>query len=110
MNGNWKVGLLGAGFIIEAHAKALNNLKSVNLVAVCDQSRTAAEKASSDFGIENVYTSLEEMLKSDIDVVHVLLPPDFHIDTGITGLTMNVPPTINPIPPRQINRSEHINL
>lgn len=76
----WKVGLLGAGYIIEAHAKSLNHLPNVEIVAVCDQSLERAEKASAAFGIPAVFTSLDEMLKSDIEAVHVLLPPNLHFD------------------------------
>jgi predicted dehydrogenase/nucleoside-diphosphate-sugar epimerase len=78
----WKVGLLGAGYIIEAHAKSLKNQHNVKIVAVCDQSHERAEKASITFGIPAVFTSLNEMLKSDIEVVHVLLPPDLHFDVA----------------------------
>lgn len=82
MSSKRKVGLLGAGFILEAHAKALSVLSDVDVVAVCDQSLERAESASQAFGIPNTYTSLTEMLKTDIDVVHVLLPPDLHIDVS----------------------------
>lgn len=76
----WKVGLLGAGFIIDSHAKPLKGLENVEIVAVCDRSREKAEEAAATYGIPNVFSSLDEMLKTDIDVVHVLLPPDLHID------------------------------
>ncbi|MEQ1546245.1 NAD-dependent epimerase/dehydratase family protein [Methyloglobulus sp.] len=78
----WKVGLLGAGYIIEAHAKSLNYQNNVEIAAVCDQSKDRAEKAAATFGISAVFTSLDAMLKSDIEVVHVLLPPDLHFDTA----------------------------
>ncbi len=76
----WKVGLLGAGFIVESHAKALKTVPNVEIVAVCDRSRDRAEEAAHAFGIPQVFTALDEMLKADIDVVHVLVPPDLHID------------------------------
>jgi nucleoside-diphosphate-sugar epimerase/predicted dehydrogenase len=78
-----KVGLLGAGYILDSHAKALRMLGSVAITAVCDRSRERAEQASKIYRIQNVYTSLDEMLLSDVDVVHVLLPPDCHIDAAI---------------------------
>jgi predicted dehydrogenase/nucleoside-diphosphate-sugar epimerase len=77
----WKVGLLGAGYIIEAHAKSLNYQHNVEIAAVCDQSNERAKKAAATFGISAAFTSLDAMLKSDIEVVHVLLPPDLHFDT-----------------------------
>lgn len=79
---HWKVGLLGAGYIIEAHAKSLKHQRNAEIVAVCDQSRDRAEKASATYCIPNVFFALDDMLKSDIDAVHVLLPPNFHFETA----------------------------
>lgn len=75
-----KVGLLGAGFIIESHAKALKALPQVEIVAVCDRAVDKAEAAAQTFDIPHVFAELTEMLEIDLDVVHVLLPPDLHID------------------------------
>ena len=75
-----RVGLLGAGYILQAHAKALQALPDVEITAVCDVSRGRAEAAAASFGIPGVFTSLDEMLKSGIDAVHVLVPPQLHID------------------------------
>lgn len=77
---SYKVGLLGAGYIIDAHAKALKTLPNVEVVAVCDRSKDKAELAAHNYGIPNVFTELEDMLKLKLDVVHVLLPPNLHID------------------------------
>ena len=79
----WKVGLLGAGYICESHAKALKGIPEVELVAVCDRARDKAEIAAKKFGIPEVYTSLDDMLGSDIDVVHVLLPPNLHFEASL---------------------------
>lgn len=79
---HWKVGLLGAGYICESHAKALNGIADAEIVAVCDRSREKADAAAKKFGIPEVYTSLDAMLESDVNVVHVLLPPDLHFDAS----------------------------
>jgi predicted dehydrogenase/nucleoside-diphosphate-sugar epimerase len=73
-----KVGLLGAGYIVQAHAKALAAIDAVELRAVCDVSRQRAAEAAADFGIPEVYDSLDRLLESDCDVVHVLVPPYSH--------------------------------
>jgi len=76
-----RVGLLGAGYILQAHAKALQALpQQVELAAVCDVSRGRAEAAAGAFGIPGVYTSVDEMLAAGLDAVHVLLPPQLHVD------------------------------
>ncbi|MBL1321899.1 MAG: NAD-dependent epimerase/dehydratase family protein [Methylophaga sp.] len=76
----WKVGLLGAGYIIDVHAKSLINQDNVDIVAVCDHSVARAESAALSFNIPQVFSSLDEMLKTDLDAVHILLPPDLHFD------------------------------
>ncbi len=76
-----KVGLLGAGFIIDSHAKALKAIPHVEITAVCDRAVERAEDAAKTYGIPHVFADLKEMLKLNLDVVHVLLPPDLHIET-----------------------------
>jgi predicted dehydrogenase/nucleoside-diphosphate-sugar epimerase len=75
-----KVGLLGAGYILQAHAKALGAIDSVEMRAVCDVSKERAAQAAAGFGIPQVLTSLAQLLESDCDVVHILLPPFLHED------------------------------
>src|SRR5206468_9575918 len=74
----WRVGLLGAGFICEAHARALSRRRDVLLAAVCDRSGARAAAAAARYGIARACSSLEELLAADLDVVHVLLPADQH--------------------------------
>lgn len=76
-----KVGLLGAGYIVDSHAKAIQALPDVEITAVCDRATDKAEMTAQTYGIPNVFSDLTEMLKLDLDVVHVLLPPDLHVDT-----------------------------
>ncbi len=80
INKTFKVGLLGAGYIIDVHAKSLINQDNVVIVAVCDHSVGRAENAALSFNIPQVFSSLDEMLKTDLDAVHILLPPDLHFD------------------------------
>ena len=75
-----RVALLGAGYILESHAKALREIPSVELTTVCDVSAARAQQAATRFGIPTVLTSIDELLGSDCDVVHVLLPPHLHFD------------------------------
>ena len=79
---NVKVGLLGAGYIIKSHAKALLGTPGVTLAAVCDLSRGRAEAAAAEFAIPQVFDTLEGLLASDVDAVHVLLPPALHLDAA----------------------------
>ena len=90
-----RVGLVGAGFISDRHAAGLALVPDARLVAVCDLSRSRAEALAGAFGAEQVYTDLEEMLRSArLDVAHVLTPPNVHagpirtcLEAGVHVLT-----------------------
>ena len=70
-----KVGLLGAGYILDSHAAALAGTPGVIVHAVCDASRGRAVNAARKHGMPYILTSIDELVRSDCDVVHVLLPP-----------------------------------
>ena len=74
-----RVGLLGAGYILKAHAKAVQATPRATLHAVCDLSRNLAEAAAAEYGIPHVFTSIDDLAASDVDAVHVLLPPSLHV-------------------------------
>jgi len=76
---NKKVGILGAGYIAEFHIRAIRAVKSVELIAICDNDFVKAEALQRQWGIPKVYGSLQEMVKdSEVEVIHILVPPDFH--------------------------------
>jgi nucleoside-diphosphate-sugar epimerase/predicted dehydrogenase len=77
-----KVGLLGAGYILDSHANALAAISDVSLHAVCDLSRARASQAAAKFAIPHVLGSIDELAESDCEVVHILLPPGRHIDAA----------------------------
>ncbi|MGD0345772.1 MAG: NAD-dependent epimerase/dehydratase family protein [Terracidiphilus sp.] len=80
-----RVALLGAGYIADWHAKCLQSVAGVELVAVCDQVRARAEVLAATFGVAKTYASLEAMLEAEkLDAVHVLLPPDLHFAAAST--------------------------
>ena len=75
-----RVGLLGAGYILQAHGKALQTVGGVEIHAVCDLSRERAAEAAAAFDAPLVHTDIAELLASACDVIHVLLPPHLHVD------------------------------
>lgn len=86
-----RVGFLGTGYIAEWHAKALATLPGLELVAVCDKVRPRAQAFAQRFGVAVVRESLEEMLATDrLDAVHLLLPPDLHVEAARTILEAGV--------------------
>ena len=85
------VGVLGAGYIAEFHVKALQQIPGVELRAICDLSRARAEAIATEHGVPSVYTDLAEMLaKEQLDVVHLLAPPDAHERLAVAALEAGV--------------------
>jgi predicted dehydrogenase len=85
--GPFRVGLLGAGYIVEFHAKALRALRETHMVAVCDRSLGRARACAENYGIPAVYESVGAMLRSEqLDAVHVLLPPEVHAHAALEVL------------------------
>jgi nucleoside-diphosphate-sugar epimerase/predicted dehydrogenase len=85
------VGFLGTGYISHWHAKALRSVPNANLTAVCDRDVQRARSFAACYGVSQVHASLSGLLASgQLDVVHVLVPPDRHasvageiIDAGV---------------------------
>src|SRR4051812_36439737 len=77
--GPWRVGLLGAGYIADWHAKAIRAAEGLSLLAICDRVKSRADVLAAAHRIPQVFESLTDMLASNtIDAVHVLLPPEHH--------------------------------
>jgi nucleoside-diphosphate-sugar epimerase/predicted dehydrogenase len=89
--GKRRVALLGAGYIADWHAQALQSVDGVELVAVCDRYAVKAEALARKFGGLKTYWSLEAMLAAeDLTAVHVLTPPDRHFEAARTVLEAGV--------------------
>lgn len=84
-----KIGIVGCGGIANGkHLPALHHLKEVELVAFCDLIEERAEKAAKEFGVPaaKVFTDYKEMLKEDLDVVHVCTPNSSHSEISVAAL------------------------
>ena len=82
-----RVGFVGAGGIAPEHAGALLLLRDIELAAVCDLQASRAKALAAEYGIAAVYSSLPEMLaREKLDVVHILTPPQHHVDPAIECL------------------------
>ncbi|MFL6720874.1 MAG: NAD-dependent epimerase/dehydratase family protein [Sphingomonas sp.] len=81
-----KVGMVGAGFILKPHALAVSTIAGAELHAVADTSLSRAQNAAREFGFAQAFGSVEELARSDCDVVHVLVPPFLHLEVAETLL------------------------
>jgi predicted dehydrogenase len=76
-----KVGIIGVGFVGEAHIEALRRLSSIDLEirAVSVGSLEASKETAEKLNIPNYYAGYKEMLaEEDLDVVHNCTPNNFH--------------------------------
>lgn len=72
------IGIIGTGFIGNAHATACARSDTLMLAAICDTNRQAGEKAAQEFGCA-FYSNAEEMLRQEkIDIVDICLPTFLH--------------------------------
>jgi len=76
-----KVGIIGVGFVGEAHIEALRRLSSIDLEirAVSVGSLESSKEAAEKLNIPNYYADYEEMLaEEDLDIVHNCTPNNLH--------------------------------
>jgi nucleoside-diphosphate-sugar epimerase/predicted dehydrogenase len=78
-----RVGIVGAGYIADYHVRALRRLPGVDVVAVCDLDRRAAERMARAHEIPASHADLSELLQRErLSAAHVLVPPDRHLRVG----------------------------
>lgn len=84
-----RAGVVGCGLVSRGyHVPSLKAIPGVDLRAVCDFNKETAEKIAQKFKVPATYERAEDMLeKEELDIVHVLTPPDTHVD--VAGLCMD---------------------
>ncbi len=76
---NIRWGIAGAGGIANKFAKAIKNVEGAELVAVASRTEGKGKAFAEKYGIENVFTSYEDMAFSDkVDAVYVATAHPFH--------------------------------
>jgi len=90
MGNDFQIGLIGAGYIADWHAKALR-ANGLRAAAVCDRDGFKAKALADQHGIAKHFTSIEQMLaECKLDAVHVLLPPQLHAMAARLALSAGV--------------------
>lgn len=80
------VAIIGCGAISDPHLKAIEAYTEAELVGVCDMQKVQMEKVLSTYKVD-MFQNIQEVCKSDeVDVVHILLPHDEHVNAAITCL------------------------
>jgi predicted dehydrogenase/nucleoside-diphosphate-sugar epimerase len=83
---NLRVGLVGAGYISEFHARAVQRVPNARLVGVTDFVTSRAAGLAARFDIPSVFPSMEVMIDKGVDVIHILTPPETHAQLAIAAL------------------------
>ena len=74
-----KVALIGCGRIAPTHLRVLKEVVPEAEVYLCDVNRSQAEKLSTKWAVQGIYTSLDDLLSSrKPHTVHILTPPQTH--------------------------------
>ncbi len=80
-------GIIGAGRISSAFAKALNQIENVEITAIGSKDLTRAKKFADKFNIKKAYKSYEELVQDEeIDVVYIGTPHTEHKKNSILCL------------------------
>src|SRR5215831_10700375 len=75
----WRVGLVGAGYIAEIHAAVLAETPNAVVTTVVDLQSERAARLAQRWRIPRVLRHVEALAeRREIDVAHILLPPQLH--------------------------------
>ena len=78
-----RMGLIGCGNMMSAHAKAVNSCtKELEITAVCDIIPERAETVAAVLGNPSVHTDYRKMA-DEVDAVLIALPHDLHYECGM---------------------------
>jgi 2-alkyl-3-oxoalkanoate reductase len=81
-----RVGLVGAGYISEFHARAIQRVSNARIVGIADVVHSRAAALAARFSIPKVFPTMEAMMDEGVDVIHILTPPRTHAQLAIAGL------------------------
>ncbi len=86
-----KVGIVGCGRIAEYHLKFLVQRKDVEIVGLADKDLNRAKQMGERYGITNTFSSIDELIDSAvIDVLHILTPPQYHLEQAIKAIEKGI--------------------
>ena len=78
-----KGAIIGCGFFAHNHMQAWNEIKNIEIVAVCDLDKKKAISFSKKFKIPHYYTNINKLLdEENIDFVDVVTTMETHLPIG----------------------------
>ncbi|RLD80559.1 MAG: hypothetical protein DRJ10_07255 [Bacteroidetes bacterium] len=107
-----KIALIGAGYIADFHARGLQSISDIEIVAVVAKELDEAKVFASKYKIKDAYSDISNIIKrDDIDAVIIGTPNQFHAPYAIDFLKngkdvfLEKPMGINAEEGRQINEA-----
>lgn len=86
-----KIALTGTGYISKIHARAVQKLPDVELVAVVNHRPESRAQFAETFGIPRQYTTVEELLRDGgVDAININTPNYLHAPQSIAALEAGV--------------------
>jgi predicted dehydrogenase len=81
-----KVAIAGLGFIGPAHIEALRRIPNIEVVAINDIDEETAKAKALELGVSFSTADLDQLLKSDIDSIHICTPNNLHYEMAKKAL------------------------
>jgi len=82
-----KIALIGAGYIADFHARGLQTISNVEIVAVVAKEMDETKEFAQKYNIKDTYTEISEIIeREDIDAVIIGTPNQFHAPYAIEFL------------------------
>ena len=81
-----KVGVAGLGFIGPAHIEALRRIPGIEVVAISETSVELAKSKAEQLGISKYFGNFDDLLKENIDCVHICTPNFLHFEMAKAAL------------------------
>ncbi len=87
MSNMLRVGIIGSGSWARFHARCLQEIENVSLIACCDVHDETCQSFAKDFKIESTYSDYREMLeKEDLDAVSIVASDVVHCPAALAAL------------------------
>ncbi|MDQ0874462.1 putative dehydrogenase [Paenibacillus sp. V4I3] len=75
------IGIVGAGAIVQACHLPAYRMGGLNVVGIYDTNRAHAEKVAGEFGLKNIFGTLDELLDHpEIEIVDIAIPAKFQLE------------------------------
>ena len=83
-----KIGTIGSGFIVRYMLENVAKTEGITCEAVYSRTMENGKKLADEFGVEKVYTDLDEMCKDEaIDAIYVASPNSLHYEHAKKALS-----------------------